>query len=83
MGVEDKIKELIKEEIEKAGYILENVQLNQRQRAKEVLVTINKKGKRISISDCVFVSKLIEPILEKADLIKKRYYLVVSSPGIK
>lgn len=37
----------------------------------------------ITVSDCQRVTRAIDPLLESHDLIKKCYYLEVSSPGIE
>jgi len=79
MKIVESIQKLIKKPIEKEGYSLLNVSFN----GKELVVTISKKEGWVSIEDCVRVSKIIDPIIEKADLIKDSYYLTVSSPGIK
>lgn len=42
---------------------------------------VDKEG-GFSISDCEKVSRFLEPILEKHDIIDKAYILEVSSPGI-
>jgi len=87
------IENLIIPLIEKVGYDLKKVEIKQKGRAKELVITIDKPshlkyrcgGKEggVSVEDCAKVSRKIDPILEKADLIKSRYLLTVSSPGIK
>jgi len=81
MKIEEKVEKLIKEEIENLGYQLKKIEVKQRGRAKELIITIDKEG-GVSVEDCARVSRRIDPILEKADLFESRWYLSVSSPGI-
>jgi len=76
-----KIENLIKPVIERAGYELVKVELKFQGRNQILEITINKVG-GVSVEDCAKVSSLIEPILDEKDLIKGKYLLVVSSPGI-
>jgi len=46
-----------------------------------ITIFIDKEDDKISLKDCEIISKTIEPILDEADLIKKSYYLIVSSKG--
>lgn len=80
--MEQEIKNLIKEIIEKLGYELKKVEIKQKGKAQELIITIDKKG-GVSIEDCARVSRKIDPILEKANIFKKRWYLTVSSPGVE
>ena len=82
MRLEEKIEKLIKEEIENLGYQLKKIEIKQKGRAKELVITIDKEG-GVSVEDCARVSRKIDPILEEADLFEKRWYLTVSSPGIE
>jgi len=81
-GLAPKIENLIRPAVEKAGYELIRVELKQQGRVKRLTIIINKVG-GLSVEDCAKVSGLIDSILEKEDLIKTKYFLVVSSPGIK
>lgn len=81
MTLEEKIKNLIQKEIEKMGYELKNVEIKEKRKEKELIITVDKKG-GITVEDCAKISAKIDPILEKADLFEGRWYLIVSSPGI-
>jgi len=76
------IDTLIKPIVEGAGYKLVKVELGFQNRTQVFTVTIDKEG-GVSVEDCAAVSRLIDPILDEKDLIKRKYFLVVSSPGIK
>lgn len=80
MDLEEKIKNLIKKEIEKMGYELKRVEIKEKRKSKELIITVDKKG-GITVEDCAKISTKIDPILEKADLFESRWYLIVSSPG--
>ncbi len=80
MRLEEKVEKLIKEEVENLGYQLKKIEIKQKGRAKELVITIDKKG-GVSVEDCARVSRKIDPILEEADLFENRWYLTVSSPG--
>jgi len=80
MKLKEKIENLIEKIVEKEGYQLKKVEIKKKGRVLEIIVTIDKK-EGVSIEDCVKVSKLIDPLLEKENLFKKGWYLIVSSPG--
>jgi ribosome maturation factor RimP len=82
MELKEKVEKLIKGEIENLGYQLKKIEVKQRGRAKELIITIDKKG-GVSVEDCARVSRKIDPILEKENLFEGRWYLIVSSPGIE
>lgn len=76
--IEEQVKELIQDVIEANGYILDSVEYVKEDANMFLRVIIDKSG-IIDIDDCVTVSKLINPILDKADLIKENYILDVCS----
>jgi ribosome maturation factor RimP len=82
MSFEEKIEKLIKKEIESLGCKLKKVEIKKKGKAKELIITIDKKG-GILVEDCARVSRRIDPILEKENLFESRWYLTVSSPGIE
>jgi ribosome maturation factor RimP len=81
MEKEEQIESLIKKEVERLGCKLKKVEIKQKGKAKELVITIDKKG-GVSVEDCARVSRRIDPILEKEDFFEGRWYLTVSSPGI-
>ena len=76
--VETKIKELLKESITKEGYILDEVTYGKQDGANTLTIIIDKDG-YININDCLKVNKIINPILDKEDIIKESYVLDVCS----
>jgi len=81
MKLEEKIEKLIKKGVKEEGVILKKIEIKSKGKAKELIITIDKEG-GVSVEDCARVSRRIDPILEKADLFKSKWYLIVSSPGI-
>lgn len=78
MELVDKVRNLIETPITDAGYKLEDVLYVYEDRNYFLRVIIGKEG-IIEIEDCVVVSKLINPILDDADLIESNYILDVCS----
>jgi len=78
MKIEDQVRTLIESIIEKNNYKLDNVMYNKEGNIYYLTVIIDKEG-NIDVEDCVAVSKLINPILDKADLINDSYVLDVCS----
>lgn len=76
--IEEKIEKLIKNIILENDYILDNVEYVKEGSTKFLRVTIDKVG-IIDIDDCVKVTGLINPIIDKADLIDENYILDVCS----
>lgn len=76
--IEGKVKELIKDVIEENNYVLDEVLYLKEDGNMFLRVVIDKVGV-IDIDDCVKVSKLINPILDEADIISDSYILDVCS----
>ena len=80
--IEERVEELIKDEIENIGYSLYDVEYAKEGPDYYLRVYIdNEKG--IDLNDCEKVSNEINEKLDEADYIKEQYYLEVSSPGIE
>ena len=76
--IEEKVKKLITKVIEENNYILDDVEYVKEGSSMFLRVIIDKIG-IIDIDDCVNVTKLINPIIDEADLIKENYILDVCS----
>ena len=72
------VEGLIKDVIEENNYILDSVSYVFEDGNNFLRVVIDKNG-IIDIDDCVFVSKLINPILDREDPISDNYILDVCS----
>ena len=80
--IEEKVEELIKEDIEKLGYDLYDVEYAKEGPNYYLRIYIDKK-EGIDLEDCEKVSNEINEKLDQADYIKEQYFLEVSSPGIE
>jgi ribosome maturation factor RimP len=80
MELKEKIKELIESVIEDMGYRLVDIQFGSEGGRFALIIKIDKEG-GVSVEDCANVSRVIDPILEEANLIEKSWALIVSSPG--
>ena len=78
MKIEEKVTSLIKEEIEKQGIILDEVLYVKEGNQYFLRVVIDKNG-FIDLDDCVNISNIINPILDKNDIIENNYILDVCS----
>jgi len=78
MNIESKVKELIKDSIEKEGYILDDVLYLKEDGNYFLRVVIDKNG-IIDIEDCVTVTHIVDPLLDTVDYIEDSYILDVCS----
>jgi ribosome maturation factor RimP len=78
MDIVSKVENLIKGDIEQAGYILDEVLYEKEGSVYFLRVIIDKQG-IVTIDDCVEVSNIVNPLLDEADLIKDNYILDVCS----
>lgn len=76
--MEEKVKDLIIDVIEKNNYILDSVEYVKEGSNMFLRIIIDKPG-IINIDDCVTVTNLINPILDREDPIKENYILEVCS----
>lgn len=76
--MEEKIKQLLEEEIKKAGYILDEVFYGKEEGVNTLRLVIDKSG-YININDCLKVNEIVNPILDKEDPINESYVLDVCS----
>lgn len=78
MSIEERVTNLIRESVTSVGYIIDEV-LYVKEDGNYFLRVIIDSNKVIEIEDCVTVSKIINPLLDEADLIKDSYILDVCS----
>ena len=78
MEIEKTVEGLIKGVIEENNYILDSVSYLYEDGNNFLRVVIDKTG-IIDIDDCVYVPKLINPILDREDPISDNYILDVCS----
>lgn len=78
MDIAVKIKELIQQIVEENNYIIDSVEYVREGGNNFLRIVIDKNG-IIDIDDCVNVTNLINPLLDKEDPIKDNYILDVCS----
>ncbi len=78
MNIVQQVTELIKNPVEQAGYNIDEVLYLKEEGNQFLRVVITKNG-IIDVEDCVVVSKIINPLLDEADLIDEEYILDVCS----
>lgn len=76
--MEDKIRLLLEGEINKAGFILDEVFYGMDEGVNTLRLVIDKKG-YININDCLKVNDIVNPILDREDPISESYVLDVCS----
>ena len=80
--IEERVEELIKEQIENIGYSLYDVEYAKEGPNYYLRIFIDSE-KGIDLNDCEKVSNEINEKLDEADYIKEQYFLEVSSPGVE
>ena len=78
MDIASKVEQLLKEVVEKEGYILDEVLYEKEDNNYYLRVIIDKNG-IIDIEDCVNVTHIVDPLLDTVDYIKDSYILDVCS----
>lgn len=78
----EKIEELVKPIISELLYELYYVEYIKENGEFYLRIYIDKKDDRISLDDCVAVSRRVSEVLDIEDPIEDAYYLEVSSPGL-
>ena len=78
MNIVDKVTKLIEKDVNDAGYIVDEITY-EKEDGNYFLRVVIDANKIIEIEDCVNVSKIINPLLDEADLIKDSYILDVCS----
>ena len=67
--MEEKVKNSIEKSLNDAGYILTNVIYEKENGSNFLRIFIDKKNDYINVNDCITVNGIINPILDKLDLI--------------
>lgn len=77
----NEVTEIAKQLVAELGYEIVKIFFKREYGRKILSVTLNKDG-GITIKDCEVFSKRFSLALDEADIVKEKYYLEVSSPGI-
>ena len=78
MNIVEQVTNLITKPVEDAGYTIDEILYIKEEGNQFLRVVILKNG-IIDVEDCVIVSKIINPLLDEADLIDEEYILDVCS----
>lgn len=78
MEIAERVKELIESEVNKNGYIVDEVLYLKEDGNYYLRIVIDKNG-TIDVEDCVTVTHIIDPMLDEIDFIKDSYILDVCS----
>ena len=76
--IEKKVREIVSEEVSKLGVTIDNVTYEKEGSNYFLRITIDRE-KPIDIDTCVEVTKIINPLLDEADIIKDSYILDIST----
>lgn len=82
MKVEKEVEKIIKPVLENEGIELVGVDFKPRKDGSVLTVYIDRES-GVDLDTCAYMSDLISPMIDVHKLIKGRYYLEVSSPGIE
>ncbi len=78
---EKKLTDIVLPIVENNGFELVDVEIVKEYKDLFLRIYIDKEG-GILIDDCQLISSIISPKLDEYDLIKEKYFLEVSSPGL-
>lgn len=78
MNIVEQVTELITKPVTEAGYGIDEI-LYVKEEGNQFLRVVIVKNGIIDVEDCVVVSKIINPLLDEADLIDEEYILDVCS----
>ena len=77
--MKNKIRSLIEEVINEAGYILDEVLYLKENNLNFLRIVIDKDNGYVDVNDCVIVNNLLDPILDKIDFIEESYIVDICS----
>ena len=78
----ESIARIVEPAIEAEGYSLVDLELRRDTGGRVLRLFVDKPGGSVTLDDCQQVSQLLSPMLDVEGLVKGRYFLEVSSPGI-
>lgn len=78
MDIESKVREVLEKEVEKLGVVIDSITLEKEDNNLFLRIVIDR-DEIIDIDKCVEVTNVINPLLDKADLIEESYILDVST----
>ena len=78
MEIAERVKKLIESEVNKSGYIVDEVLYVKEDGNYYLRIVIDKNG-IIDVEDCVTVTRIVDPMLDNIDFITDSYILDVCS----
>ena len=82
MKIDKQIVDLIKPYLDKKGYRLYKVEVNDRRQNGNVKLYVDSKNGSINVDELQEVNRYLGDILDAEDIIENSYVLEVSSPGL-
>ena len=79
----ERVAQVIEPTIEAEGYELVDIELKGGPGGRTLRLFIDRPDEDITVDDCSLVSRLVNPLLDVEDVVEGRYFLEVSSPGVK
>ena len=76
--IEKKVREIVSEEVSKLGVTIDSV-IYEKEGSNYFLRIVIDRDQPIDIDTCVEVTKVINPLLDEADIIEDSYILDISS----
>jgi ribosome maturation factor RimP len=76
------LKEMISPLLQDQGLVLVDLRLMRTGRGKILRLLVDRKEGGIKLQDCARLNQMIGNMLDEQDIIKERYTLEVSSPGL-
>ena len=77
--MEEKIKNLVEQPINEAGYILDSVEYVKENGTYFLRIVVDKENDYINVNDCVKINGLLDPILDTIDFIDDSYIVDICS----
>jgi ribosome maturation factor RimP len=81
MDLKEKIGELITPSLESEGFELVEIKLSRFKRSSRLQIFVDSDN-GVRIDDCARLSRIMEPIVDTADIFEYGYIMEVSSPGL-
>ncbi len=82
MNIHQQVETIIQDPLHHKGYGVVRVLLSGAQRLTLQIMIERLDGQEITVDDCATASRMISALLDVEDIIKNRYILEVSSPGL-
>ncbi len=82
-NIAERVRTLVESTVTELGFILWDVEYKKEGSEYNLVITLDRDDREITIEDCSEVTYAINPILDEADPIQDSYCLEVSSAGLE